>query len=119
MNNKTNQFITSLLTKFLYGYSVFILSGFVVSTIIVEAQENNHNVLTLERIYKDSEFSLKRFGPTRWLEDGSGHHLLAGHSYVAWKSIVWDDCEGNSVPAQISTAGEERGEYIYKYIRPN
>lgn len=76
MNDKTNQFITPLLTKFLSGYSVFILIGLVVSTIIVEAQENNHNVLTLERIYKDNEFSLKRFGPTRWLEDGSGYTTL-------------------------------------------
>jgi len=76
MNDKTSQFITPLLTKFLSGYSVFILIGFVVSTIIVEAQENNHNVLTLERIYKDNEFSLKRFGPTRWLEDGSGYTTL-------------------------------------------
>jgi len=76
MNDKTNQFIKPLLTKFLSGYSVFILFGFVVSTIIVEAQENNHNVLTLERIYKDNEFSLKRFGPTRWLEDGSGYTTL-------------------------------------------
>jgi len=76
MNDKTNKLRTPLLTKFLSGFSVFILIGFVVSTIIVEARENNHNVLTLERIYKDNEFSLKRFGPTRWLEDGSGYTTL-------------------------------------------
>jgi hypothetical protein len=34
MDDKTNQFITPLLTKFLSGYFVFILIGFVVSTII-------------------------------------------------------------------------------------
>jgi dipeptidyl-peptidase-4 len=76
MNDKTNKLRTPLLTKFLSGFSVFILIGFVVSTIIVEAQEKNRNVLTLERIYRDNEFSLKRFGPARWLEDCSGYTTL-------------------------------------------
>jgi hypothetical protein len=76
MNDTTSQSITRIITKFLSGYSVFILIGFFVSTIIVHAQENNQNIPTLERIYKDKEFSLKRFGPARWLEDGSGYTTL-------------------------------------------
>jgi dipeptidyl-peptidase-4 len=76
MNDKRDQFVAPLLTKFLSGFSVFILIGFIVSTVIVEAREKNHHVLTLERIYKDDEFSLKRFGPARWLEDGSGYTTL-------------------------------------------
>jgi len=32
--------------------------------------------LTLERIFEDREFSVKRYGPTRWLADGSGYTTL-------------------------------------------
>ncbi|MEL6824059.1 MAG: DPP IV N-terminal domain-containing protein, partial [Calditrichota bacterium] len=32
--------------------------------------------LTLERIYKENDFRLNRFGPARWLEDGSGYTTL-------------------------------------------
>ncbi|MGH1364189.1 MAG: S9 family peptidase [Calditrichia bacterium] len=34
------------------------------------------NTLTLEGLYKDNEFRLNRFGPARWLEDGSGYTTL-------------------------------------------
>jgi len=50
MKDKTKRFMTPLWTKFLLGCSVFMLMGFVVSTVIVEARENNQSVLTLERI---------------------------------------------------------------------
>jgi dipeptidyl-peptidase-4 len=32
--------------------------------------------LTVQRIFDGEEFSLKRFGPARWLEDGSGYTTL-------------------------------------------
>ncbi|MFC1760255.1 DPP IV N-terminal domain-containing protein, partial [Candidatus Neomarinimicrobiota bacterium] len=41
----------------------------------VGAQEYK-NVLTLERIYKDTLFKLNEFGPAVWLEDGSGYTTL-------------------------------------------
>lgn len=41
----------------------------------ITAQEKT-NALTLERIYKDNDFRLNRFGPARWLEDGSGYTTL-------------------------------------------
>lgn len=39
--------------------------------------------LTLERIYRENDFSLRGFGPVRWLADGSGYTTLepsAGYS---------------------------------------
>ena len=32
--------------------------------------------LSLERIFKDKEFRVERYGPARWLEDGSGYTTL-------------------------------------------
>jgi dipeptidyl-peptidase-4 len=32
--------------------------------------------LSLERIYQSNEFGAERFGPARWLEDGSGYTIL-------------------------------------------
>ncbi|MCH8325264.1 MAG: hypothetical protein IIB83_01660, partial [Bacteroidetes bacterium] len=41
----------------------------------ITAQENQ-DVLTLERIFKENEFKLNHFGPAVWLEDGSGYTTL-------------------------------------------
>lgn len=32
--------------------------------------------LTLERIFQDREFAIERYGPARWLADGSGYTTL-------------------------------------------
>ncbi len=37
------------------------------------AQQSDPSVLTLERIYSSTDFQEERFGPARWLEDGSGY----------------------------------------------
>lgn len=52
----------------------FVL-GFLIVLCFIEAQENQ-NVLTLERIFKENEFRLNHFGPAVWLEDGSGYTTL-------------------------------------------
>ena len=41
----------------------------------ISAQENQ-DILTLERIFKENEFKLNHFGPAVWLEDGSGYTTL-------------------------------------------
>ncbi|MCK5147050.1 S9 family peptidase [bacterium] len=40
------------------------------------AQSGGQDKLTLERIYRDNDFRSNRFGPARWLEDGSGYTTL-------------------------------------------
>ncbi|MCZ6694103.1 MAG: S9 family peptidase [Bacteroidetes bacterium] len=53
-----------------------------------EAQDNQ-DVLTLERIFKDNEFELNEFGPARWLEDGSGYTTLeASGEFPMAKDII-------------------------------
>jgi len=55
--------------------SIFTIAIMLVS-VSLEADEKDNSQLTLERIFKENEFSLNRFGPTRWLEDGSGYTTL-------------------------------------------
>jgi len=80
MKDKTKIFKIIVLKTFLHSKlktSLFLfLIGIIITSVFVNAQEKKQEVLTLERIYKDNEFSLKRFGPTRWLEDGSGYTTL-------------------------------------------
>jgi hypothetical protein len=43
----------------------------------VQAEEKTDpSFLTLERIYDSNDFESEKFGPTRWLEDGSGYTTL-------------------------------------------
>lgn len=61
--------------------------GAVIATTVVACQSTskttnqsneltNNNALTLERIYKDYEFSSDRIGRIRWLADGSGYTAI-------------------------------------------
>ncbi len=44
---------------------------------VVAVEEAVHpSELSLERIFKDKEFRVERYGPARWLEDGSGYTTL-------------------------------------------
>ena len=54
---------------------VLFLLGIILIPCFISAQENL-DVLTLERIYKDNDFILNYFGPAIWLEDGSGYTTL-------------------------------------------
>lgn len=54
---------------------IIIVLGISLIPCLILAQENQE-LLTLERIYKDSVFSLNSFGPAVWLEDGSGYTTL-------------------------------------------
>ncbi len=54
----------------------FILAGLILLPAQLHAQETDSKTLTLERIYRDGEFGTNRFGPVRWLEDGTGYTLL-------------------------------------------
>ncbi len=41
-----------------------------------EAQNTDPGILTLDRIFTDREFTSERFGPARWLDDGTGYTTL-------------------------------------------
>lgn len=46
------------------------------SAVAAGGQAPDPSLLTLERIYASREFASERFGPARWLEDGSGYTTL-------------------------------------------
>ena len=51
-------------------------------------QEAEASLLTLERIYSSAEFSAQRFGPARWLADGSGYTTVEAAAGPADDDIV-------------------------------
>ncbi len=56
-----------------------------------EEETADPGILTLERIFTDEEFEAEKFGPARWLEDGSGYTTLEESENQA---DVDDDPEG-------------------------
>jgi dipeptidyl-peptidase-4 len=54
---------------------ITLVLGILTKPSFISAQDNK-DVLTLERIFKDKEFVLNEFGPAVWLEDGSGYTTL-------------------------------------------
>lgn len=55
--------------------SIVILSCMVYT---LHGQTTDSTQLTLDRIFKNTEFTSERFGPVRWLEDGSSYTTLEG-----------------------------------------
>jgi dipeptidyl-peptidase-4 len=67
--------------------------------------------LTLERIFEDKEFAIERFGPARWLVDGSGYTTLEpSPDFKKAKDIIrYDPATGERVvmvPAAALVPGE-------------
>ena len=52
--------------------AVLLIALFAIS-FELSAQSAESSLLTLERIFSSREFASERFGPARWLEDGSGY----------------------------------------------
>ncbi len=61
---------THLIVSLLLAISIISCSS--------EAQQSGSSNLTLERIFSSSDFSSDRFGPARWLDDGSGYTTVEG-----------------------------------------
>jgi len=53
-----------------------ILLALTVHTVVATEDAVDPSELSLERIFKDKEFRVERYGPARWLEDGSGYTTL-------------------------------------------
>ena len=60
--------------------SLFISSSY--------SQETDPSVLTLDRIFKKHDFSSPRFGPARWVDDGSGYTTLEKSGSGSGQDIV-------------------------------
>lgn len=60
--------------KIIYGTFLFILCFVVING--SEAQNTDPGILTLDRIFTEREFTSERFGPARWLDDGTGYTTL-------------------------------------------
>ncbi len=83
---KTNFFLPgskriSLGSSYSRGYTVSNLFGWILlllffAVYILPAKAQDSSLLNLERIFSSREFSTERFGPVRWLKDGSGYTTL-------------------------------------------
>ena len=85
------------------------LQAIAASELVAETPERP--LLTLERIFEDEDFETKRFGPARWLEDGSGYTTLeSSAAFEEARDIVrYDPSTGNRVilvPAEALTPSE-------------
>jgi dipeptidyl-peptidase-4 len=55
---------------------LFLVMVAAVLTAAIAAADDPSAELSLERIFRDRDFATTRFGPARWLEDGSGYTTL-------------------------------------------
>ncbi|MHC4242346.1 MAG: DPP IV N-terminal domain-containing protein [Planctomycetota bacterium] len=75
----------SLLIK---SYIITILFVVLAESVLAE-EASDPSLLTLERIFSSDEFKPEKFGPARWLEDGSGYTTLEdSKSLESGKDIV-------------------------------
>lgn len=84
------------------------------------AQDGDLGILTLNRIFASREFSSERFGPARWLEDGSGYTTLerndkGGRDIVRY--VPGKDSREILVPAErLIPSGDDKPLAIANYI---
>ena len=76
-------------------YNAFALFGLTATlllalTFAVSAEEKTDpSILTIERIFDPNEFKTEKFGPLKWLEDGSGYTTLEDNNdFEEGKDIV-------------------------------
>ena len=56
----------------------------------LSAQESDPGLLNLDRIINSREFQSERFGPVKWLKDGSGYTTLeSSEATTSGRDIVW------------------------------
>ena len=91
--------------------TLFVLALSMAAGQIVAEEVDGPSRLTLERIFEDEEFQTERYGPARWLEDGSGYTTLEpSPDFDEAKDIVrYDPATGGRVvivPAAALVPGE-------------
>lgn len=55
---------------------LILILGLVIPASLLLAQDPDSGLLTLDRIFRHREFRPERFGPARWLADGTGYTTL-------------------------------------------
>ena len=65
-----------------------LVLGFVIVIISLPAVAQDRSMLSLERLFNSSDFRGERFGPARWLADGSGYTTLEGSETAGGRDIV-------------------------------
>jgi dipeptidyl-peptidase 4 len=71
----------------------FILAGLLICSHVLEAQQSDSTLLSVQRIYGSAEFHAQGFGPTRWLEDGSAYTTLETADAQGGQNLVRYDSE--------------------------
>jgi len=88
-----------------------LIAAFFAPTAAAEESAVDPSQLTLKRIFDDRDFAIERFGPARWLANGSGYTTLeASPDFEKAKDIIrYDPTTGDRVvlvPAAALVPGE-------------
>ncbi len=88
----------------------FLIESYIITILLVvlagpvwAEKTSDPSLLTLERIFSSDEFKAEKFGPTRWLEDGTGYTTLEdSKSRESGKDIVRYDPESETCEVLVS-----------------
>jgi len=88
----------------------FLIESYIITILLVMLAEpvwaekaSDPSLLTLERIFSSDEFKTEKFGPVRWLEDGTGYTTLEdSKSQESGKDIVRYDPESETREVLVS-----------------
>ncbi len=88
----------------------FLIESYIITILLVVLAEpvwaekaSDPSLLTLKRIFSSDEFKTEKFGPVRWLEDGTGYTTLEdSNSRESGKDIVRYDPESETPEVLVS-----------------
>ena len=81
------------------SYIITILLVIPTERVLAEAEEaSDPSLLTLERIFTSEEFKAEKFGPARWLEDGTGYTTLEDSNSLEKGNIYLSCCSTRRAP---------------------
>ena len=93
---------TAIKSFFIEFYIIIVLLA-VPAKLVWAEKVPEPSVLTLERIFSSDEFKAEKFGPVRWLEDGTGYTSLEdSKSQESGKDIVRYDPESETREVLVS-----------------
>jgi len=96
---KSKMLIKSFLIEF---YIITVLLGIFAEPVWAE-KTSDPSLLTLERIFSSEEFKAEKFGPARWLQDGTGYTTLEdSNALESGKDIVRHDPDSGTREVLVS-----------------
>ncbi|PLW98428.1 MAG: S9 family peptidase [Marinilabiliales bacterium] len=102
-------------------YLIFLCIVTLLLSVLNAYTQDDPGMLTLDRLFTNNEFISERFGPARWLEDGSGYTTLeSSESETGGREIVKYDPESGDrtilvTSEQLVPEGEENPLQISDY----